>query len=42
MREQLRSIRKTDIEQLNSSEKNSDCFVIVDEHGENISDGKIN
>ncbi|XP_014087011.2 uncharacterized protein [Bactrocera oleae] len=42
MREQLRSIRKTDIEQLNSSEKNSDCFAIVDEHGENISDeGRI-
>nr|XP_036226106.1 uncharacterized protein LOC106615352 isoform X4 [Bactrocera oleae] len=42
MREQLRSIRKTDIEQLNSIENNSDCFVIVDEHGANISDeGRI-
>ncbi|XP_050326367.1 uncharacterized protein LOC126756909 [Bactrocera neohumeralis] len=38
MRAQLRSIRQTDIEQLSGSEKNSDCFVIVDEHGEKISE----
>ncbi|XP_018799884.1 PREDICTED: uncharacterized protein LOC108975665 [Bactrocera latifrons] len=38
MRAQLRSMRQTGLEQLSGSEKNSDCFVIVDEHGENISE----
>lgn len=38
MRAQLRSIRQTDIEQLSGNEENSDCFVIVDEHGEKISE----